>query len=77
MTKPRFTKEQLRILRELDVDTALKIVAKKGFIPDRRENAIAGLHKARIEVGAPTFSEAELKVSRDWLIANDYEVPDV
>jgi hypothetical protein len=45
--KKRMSKEQRRILADVDVDTALKNVAILGFIPDTREIAEAGLHKAR------------------------------
>ncbi len=70
----KLTAEGLRILKELDVDSALKVVAADGFIPDTREIALAGLHKARLIHKKP-FTKKELKASREWLIDNNYEVP--
>lgn len=66
------SKEGLRILKELDVDASLKVVAHRGFIPDNKEIALAGLHKARLMVSSPTFTEEELQTSRDWLLEKGY-----
>lgn len=68
-------KERLRILRELDVDAALKGVASSGFIPDTREIALAGIHKARI-VLKQFFTEEQIDYSTNWLIDNGYDVPE-
>lgn len=64
-------KERLRILKGLDVDAALKHVATLGFIPDTREIALAGLHKARCRQPR-YFTREELKASRDWLEEHGY-----
>ncbi len=70
------TPEQIRMLREVDVDAALKRIAQLfNYIPDYRINAEAGLHKARIIEGEPTFTAKEIAVSIAWLKANNFEVP--
>lgn len=67
-------KEMLRILKELDVDSALKDVAEKGFLPDTREIALAGLHKARIKA-SNHFSESDIHYSISWLMDHNYDIP--
>lgn len=64
--------EQLRILKELDVDAALRKVAGRGFIPETREIAIAGLHKARLTM-SHLFTQEEIEISKIWLKENGYE----
>ena len=56
------------------MNAGLKNVAHKGFIPDTREIALAGLHKARLMVRKP-FTKQELAASRDWLLSNGFDVP--
>jgi hypothetical protein len=70
--KYTLTPEQLRIMKTLDVDTALKNVAKRGFIPDNREIALAGIHKARLKARG-AFTRVELDESRCWLREHGYK----
>lgn len=70
----KLSKEQFHILKELDVDAALKNVAAKGFIPDTKEIALAGLHKARLQTRR-LWSRKELNDSRNWLLENGYKLP--
>jgi hypothetical protein len=65
--------EQLRIMKTLDVDASLKAVARKGFIPDNREIALAGIHKARLRA-RNAFTRVELDYSRRWLREHGYHV---
>src|SRR5262249_12469889 len=67
-------KERLRILRELDVNAALKAVAAAGFIPDNREIALAGLHKARV-VMVKHFTPEQIASSKAWLAGHGYLIP--
>ncbi len=70
----KLTKELFHILKTLDVDAALKSVAAKGFIPDTRDIALAGLHKARLRTRR-VWSRKELNDSRTWLLENGYKLP--
>lgn len=70
----KLTKEQFRILDTLDVDAALLDVAAKGFIPDNKEIALAGLHKARLKTRR-VWSRVKLDESRTWLLENGYKLP--
>lgn len=60
------TPERLRILRELDMDAAAKVISK---MPDgsaiSQMGLLAGLHKARLI--APGITDQEREVSRAWL----------
>ena len=71
MVVKMISKEQLRILKELDVDAALKNVAQKGFIPDTKEIALAGLHKAHLTANK-YFTKDEINKSKEWLTDNGY-----
>ena len=73
----RHKRERLRILKELDVEAALKIspdAAKvvvggynaSGRYTDRQETALAALHRARM-ASPQHFNEAERGASRQWL----------
>lgn len=72
----RLTAEQLRILNTMDVDAAMKMVAKRGFLPDTREQALAGLHKVRMQC-RHLFSKKQVEESTAWLRANAFRVPGV
>jgi len=65
--------EQLRILRELDVDTVLQKVEVMtcGMVEVDRTNALAAIHKRRL--AAPCyFTPKELDASRTWLREHCY-----
>lgn len=70
----RLTNENRRILDEMDVDAAMKNVAVLGFIPDTRENAEAGMHKARL-MTPRAWSRTQREESRRWLRAHAFKVP--
>ncbi len=75
--------ERIALLRRLDPE---EIVAA---IPDATEfsrrmgtpykqmlkNALAGAHKARV-MGASNFTTDEVKASKEWLLENDYKIPE-
>lgn len=81
--------EHLRILKQLDVQAAfpefLKMRASFGVSVSIRDDGmevppeevcLAGLHKARLM--APVvhaFNKAEKQISRDWLLAHGYTIP--
>jgi len=69
----QLSKEQYRILNTLDVDAALKNVAMKGFIPDDRNMALAGLHKARLATRR-VWTRRQLDESRRWLSENGFRL---
>jgi hypothetical protein len=69
----KLTKEQYRILDSLDVDAALKSVAARRFIPDNRQIALAGIHKARLATRR-VWSRAKLDESRRWLLENGFKL---
>lgn len=62
--------EQLRVLRELDVDTVLERIDATtcGILEIDRTNALAFMHKRRLAAPA-YFSPKELEASRAWLRA--------
>jgi hypothetical protein len=65
--------EALRILREWDVPASIaryRQVMKNYGVPARDmkdENAIAGMHKARIAYGAALFTADQVAQSHQWL----------
>ena len=66
-------KEQLRVLRDLDVDTVLQRieVMTSGMVEVDRRNALAAMHKRRL--AAPCyFTPKELETSRTWLREHHY-----
>jgi hypothetical protein len=69
----KLSKEQYRILDTLDVDAALKSGAASGFIPDSRQIALAGLHKARLATRR-VWSRVKLDESRRWLSENGFKL---
>jgi hypothetical protein len=45
-----------------------------GLVPDNREIALAGLHKARLMAGG-AFTRQQREESREWLRAHGFKVP--
>jgi hypothetical protein len=68
-------KERIRILREMDVDAALRLVAgiAPQDLPENRRNAEAGLHKARAHKSMRRFfTKEQIQASKRWLKKNDF-----
>jgi hypothetical protein len=67
--------EQIRFLREMDVDAAIaRMPAHVMVIMTSRENCLAGLHKARVQT-AEYFTLEEVQQSCEWLTSHDFKVP--
>lgn len=66
------------MLQTLDVQSARKLfiamVGEPINEPGKGDPILAGLHKARVKAGR-IFTHNERQISRDWLIANGYQVP--
>lgn len=68
-----FVKERDAALRSMDLDTLLSFcLAYEINIPDDKNVFLAGMHKARL--GIIAFSETEKEVSRQWLLANGFDL---
>lgn len=72
MALDKDAREIIRILSEMDVDAALKNAALRGFIPDEREYAIAGIHKARL-AQRRYFTRKQIQESKEWLRNNGFK----
>ena len=71
--------QKLEMLRSLDVEKALSLAPAflkggwkdDGVWADKRETALAGLHKARLRQPAH-FTAKEREASREWLLENGW-----
>lgn len=67
-----------QILKTIDIKAAAKFYAARidqFGEPARPDVVEAAIHKARIKAGR-VFTAREREVSRQWLEANGYQVPD-
>ena len=75
MTK-RIADEHRRILKTLDLAAARKIWKDEWGPPGEGDlTVLAGMHKARLKIGRPVFTRAELAESEEFLRENGYRVP--